>query len=240
MHDAGSARNLLGAHTGPPFLEIYVNVVALQDNGKRLNRVDGGQRECFAGAQRKASAVQRANDRFPIDFTFREPRPFVGTDIADGKIGILHPENCDGRLVKPFHASRSEFRSRTESLQTHAKKKSQNRTNSTKEKLPDGLRMVPTKPLLSGINQHTKSGELSSIAGNDKARTRQAKIERPATGYGSILSAISNLPSLMVTTNPGFDAFRWASNEIRPVTPSKSAVFANASRIAIVSIVPAR
>src|SRR5258705_1852640 len=73
-----------------------------------------------------------------------------------------------------------------------------------------------------------------------EARTRQAKIERPATGYGSILSAISNLPSLTVTTSPGFDAFRCVSNEIRPVTPSKSAVFANASRTAAVSIVPAR
>ena len=41
-HQAGPARNLLGAHTGGPFLEIHVNVVALQDNGKRLDRVDGG------------------------------------------------------------------------------------------------------------------------------------------------------------------------------------------------------
>ena len=106
------------------------------------------------------------------------------------------------------------------------------------------LRVGDRMPCFACISRYrffsTPAGELSSIAGNDKAGTRQAKIERPATGYGSILSAISNLPSLTVTTNPGFDAFRCVSNEIRPVTPSKSAVFANASRTAVVSIVPAR
>jgi hypothetical protein len=88
-----------------PRLNLYENVLALQDDGERLNRLDGGQRKRFASAQRKASAVQRTNNSFPIDFTFRQTRPLVCTDVADRKIFSIHAEYGDGRVVEAFHTA---------------------------------------------------------------------------------------------------------------------------------------
>jgi hypothetical protein len=106
-------------------LDVYENVLILQDDGERLNRFDGGQRKRFAGAQRKASAVQWTNDSFPIDFTFRQTRPLVRTDIADRKIFAIQVEYGDWRIVNAFHAAQGELRYTADSSQSHGKMKSQ-------------------------------------------------------------------------------------------------------------------
>src|SRR5271169_3236099 len=62
----------------------------------------------------------------------------------------------------------------------------------------------------------------------------------PNAPYGAIFSAISNLPPFTLIISPGFEAFRFASNEIWPVTPPNPAVSANASRKALESGEPAR